>query len=46
MERALGSPRIAGASLTIGSQDGTRSARFQAAYNQLSGAGFDASISD
>jgi 2-dehydropantoate 2-reductase len=35
-----------GASLTIGSQDGTRSARLQAAYDQLSGAGFDASISD
>jgi 2-dehydropantoate 2-reductase len=34
------------ASLTIGSQDGTRSARLQAAYDQLSGAGFDASISD
>ena len=34
-----------GASLTIGSQDGTRSARLQAAYD-LSGAGFDASISD
>jgi 2-dehydropantoate 2-reductase len=35
-----------GASLTIGSQDGTRSARLQAASDQLSGAGFDASISD
>jgi 2-dehydropantoate 2-reductase len=35
-----------GASLTIGSQDGTRSMRLQAAYDQLSGAGFDASISD
>jgi 2-dehydropantoate 2-reductase len=35
-----------GASLTIGSQDGTRSTRLQAAYDQLSGAGFDASISD
>jgi 2-dehydropantoate 2-reductase len=35
-----------GASLTIGSQDGTRSARLQAAYDQLSGAGFDASMSD
>jgi 2-dehydropantoate 2-reductase len=35
-----------GASLTIGSQDGTRNARLQAAYDQLSGAGFDASISD
>jgi 2-dehydropantoate 2-reductase len=35
-----------GASLTIGSQDGTRSSRLQAAYDQLSGAGFDASISD
>jgi 2-dehydropantoate 2-reductase len=35
-----------GASLTIGSQDGTRSTRLQAAYDQLSGAGFDVSISD
>jgi 2-dehydropantoate 2-reductase len=34
------------ASLTIGTQDGTRTARLQAAYDQLSGAGFDASISD
>jgi len=34
------------ASLTIGAQDGTRSARLQAAFGQLSGAGFDASISD
>lgn len=33
-------------SLTIGTQDGTRTARLQAAYDQLSGAGFDASISD
>ncbi len=35
-----------GASLTIGSQDGTRGARLQVAYDQLSVAGFDASISD
>jgi 2-dehydropantoate 2-reductase len=35
-----------GASLTIGSQDGTRGARLQAAYDQLSGAGFDTSMSD
>ncbi len=35
-----------GGSLTIGSQDGTRSARLQAAYDQLSGARFDTSISD
>ena len=34
------------ASLTIGPQDGTRSARLQAAYDQLSGAGFDTGISD
>jgi 2-dehydropantoate 2-reductase len=34
------------ASLTIGAQDGNRTARLQAAYDQLSGAGFDASISD
>jgi 2-dehydropantoate 2-reductase len=34
------------ASLTIGTQDGTRTTRLQAAYDQLSGAGFDASISD
>jgi len=33
-------------SLTIGAQDGTRTARLQAAYDQLSGAGFEASISD
>jgi 2-dehydropantoate 2-reductase len=35
-----------GASLTIGTQDGSRSARLQAAYDQLSGAGFDTSLSD
>jgi 2-dehydropantoate 2-reductase len=34
------------ASLTIGAQDGTRTTRLQAVYDQLSGAGFDASISD
>ena len=34
------------ASLTIGTQDGTRTTRLQAVYDQLSGAGFDASISD
>src|SRR5580658_10060761 len=34
------------ASLTIGTQDGTRTTRLQTAYDQLSGAGFDASISD
>jgi 2-dehydropantoate 2-reductase len=34
------------ASLIIGTQDGTRAARLQAAFGQLSGAGFDASISD
>jgi len=34
------------ASLTIGTQDGTRTTRLQAAHDQLSGAGFDASISD
>ncbi len=34
------------ASLTIGTQDGTRTSALQAAYDQLSGAGFDASISD
>jgi 2-dehydropantoate 2-reductase len=34
------------ASLTIGAQDGTRTAQVRAAYEQLSGAGFDASISD
>jgi 2-dehydropantoate 2-reductase len=34
------------ASLIIGTQDGTRTTRLQAVYDQLSGAGFDASISD
>ncbi len=34
------------ASLTIGAQDGNRTGRLHAAYDQLSGAGFDASISD
>jgi 2-dehydropantoate 2-reductase len=34
------------ASLTIGTQDGTRTTQLQAAYDQLSGAGFDASISE
>ena len=34
------------ASLVIGTQDGTRSTRLQAVFEQLSGAGFDASISD
>ncbi len=34
------------ASLVIGTQDGTRTARLQAAFEQLSGAGFDTSISD
>jgi 2-dehydropantoate 2-reductase len=34
------------ATLIIGTQDGTRDDRLQAAYDQLSGAGFDASISD
>jgi 2-dehydropantoate 2-reductase len=34
------------ASLVIGTQDGTRSTRLQAAFEPLSGAGFDASISD
>ncbi len=34
------------ASLTIGTQDGGPSERLQAAYDQLSGAGFEASISD
>jgi 2-dehydropantoate 2-reductase len=34
------------ASMTIGAQDGARTARVQDAYDQLSGAGFDASISD
>jgi 2-dehydropantoate 2-reductase len=34
------------ASMTIGAQDGTRTAQVLEAYGQLSGAGFDASISD
>jgi 2-dehydropantoate 2-reductase len=34
------------ATLIIGTQDGTPTSRLQAAYDQLSGAGFDASISD
>ena len=34
------------ASLVIGTQDGIRTTRLQAVYEQLSGAGFDASISD
>ena len=34
------------ASLVIGTQDGTRTTRLQAVFEQLSGAGFDASISD
>ena len=34
------------ASMTIGAQDGARTARVQEAYGQLSGAGFDASVSD
>jgi 2-dehydropantoate 2-reductase len=34
------------ASMTIGGQDGARTARVQQAYDQLSGAGFDASVSD
>ena len=34
------------ASLTIGAQDGARSTRVENAYGLLSGAGFDASISD
>jgi 2-dehydropantoate 2-reductase len=34
------------ASLTIGTQDGVSTAGLQAAYDQLRGAGFDASISD
>ena len=34
------------ASMTIGAQDGARSARVQEAYGQLSRAGFDASVSD
>jgi 2-dehydropantoate 2-reductase len=34
------------ASLTIGTQDSTRTAGLEAAYDQLSGAGFDASVSD
>jgi 2-dehydropantoate 2-reductase len=33
-------------SLTFGTQDGVRTARLEAVYDQLSGAGFDASISD
>jgi 2-dehydropantoate 2-reductase len=33
-------------SMTIGAQDGTRTAQVQHAYGQLSGAGFDASVSD
>jgi ketopantoate reductase len=35
-----------GADLMIGTQDGSRTDRLQATYDQLSGAGFDASISD
>ena len=34
------------ASMVIGTQVGTRTSRLQAVYDQLSGAGFDASISD
>jgi 2-dehydropantoate 2-reductase len=34
------------ASLQIGTQDGSRTDRLQAAYDQLAGAGFDLSISD
>jgi len=34
------------AKLIIGAQDGSRSTRLQATFDQLSGAGFDASISD
>ena len=34
------------ASLVIGTQDGIRATRLQAVFEQLSGAGFDASISD
>ena len=34
------------ASLAIGTQDGIRATRLQAVFEQLSGAGFDASISD
>lgn len=34
------------ASMTIGTQDGVRSERLESAYDQLAGAGFDASISD
>jgi 2-dehydropantoate 2-reductase len=34
------------ASMTIGAQDGTRTAQVREAYGELSGAGFDASISD
>jgi 2-dehydropantoate 2-reductase len=35
-----------GASMTIGTQDGTRTDRLRAIYDQVNGAGFDASISD
>jgi 2-dehydropantoate 2-reductase len=34
------------ATLITGTQDGTRTAQLRAAYDQLSGAGFDASVSD
>ena len=34
------------ASLTIGTQDGTRTPALQAAHDQLSGAGFDTAVSD
>jgi 2-dehydropantoate 2-reductase len=34
------------ASLVIGTQDGTRSTRLQAVHDELSGAGFDTSVSD
>jgi 2-dehydropantoate 2-reductase len=34
------------ASLTIGTQNGTRTPQLQASYDQLSGAGFDVSVSD
>ncbi len=34
------------ATMTIGTQDGARTTRLQTAYDQLAGAGFDASISD
>ena len=37
---------IPSASLTIGTQDGTPATRLRTAYDQLSGAGFDASISN